>query len=70
MAATQDVKIKAVKTPQKYSCPKCGAPHHYRLHRNWFIKYVLFFLPIGHYFCAKCSKGFYIIKKDNLVDAD
>jgi hypothetical protein len=41
-------------------CRKCSALFHYSLRRNWFFRYVLFFLPVKVYFCAKCAKKRYV----------
>lgn len=44
-------------------CRKCGSSYHFQLHRNWFVKKVLFFLPLRIYFCAKCQKTRYVLVK-------
>lgn len=35
-------------------CYRCHSVYHYRIRRGWFLKYVLFFLPIKIYFCGHC----------------
>jgi len=45
-------------------CYKCSTVYHYRIRRNWFLKYVLFFLPIKIYFCGHCVKSRYILLSD------
>jgi len=45
-------------------CYKCHSIYHYRLHRNLFMRYVLFFLPIKVYFCGHCLKNRYILITD------
>jgi len=57
--------FKVVTSTQKtkhlgYHCPICCEPSHLKVHRNWFLKYVLFFLPVRKYFCAGCRRQFYI----------
>jgi hypothetical protein len=42
-------------------CYKCATIYHYRIRRNWLLKYVLFFLPIKIYFCGHCAKNRYIL---------
>jgi len=42
-------------------CYKCSTVFHYRIRRGWFLKYVLFFLPIKIYFCGHCVKNRYIL---------
>ncbi|OOQ60141.1 hypothetical protein BC343_26845 [Mucilaginibacter pedocola] len=51
--------------PLSSKCPKCGKHFHHKLHRSWFYKNVLFFIPYKKYFCANCKKAYYIIKKDD-----
>lgn len=47
--------------PKKYlTCRKCGSVFHFVIPRGWFLKNVLFFLPIKTYFCAKCTKTRYV----------
>ncbi|BAU52786.1 hypothetical protein [Mucilaginibacter gotjawali] len=56
---------KAFVTDKPYlRCPKCTAAFHYRIRRNWFLKYVLFFLPVKIYFCAHCVKKRYVLLSD------
>lgn len=51
-------------------CRKCGSSFHFQLHRNWFVKTFLFFLPLRVYFCAKCQKTRYVlIKKTKAAEA-
>jgi hypothetical protein len=45
-------------------CYKCSTVYHYRIKRNWFLKHVLFFLPIKIYFCGHCVKNRYILLTD------
>jgi hypothetical protein len=45
-------------------CHKCSTVFHYRIRRGWFLKYVLFFLPIKIYFCGHCVKNRYILLSD------
>ncbi|HZY36345.1 MAG TPA: hypothetical protein VFE53_06830 [Mucilaginibacter sp.] len=45
-------------------CHKCSSTFHYRIPRGWFLKYVLFFLPIKVYFCGRCVKFRYILLTD------
>jgi len=53
---------KAFDTGKPYlRCYKCAAAYHYRVRRNWFLKYVLFFLPIKIYFCGHCVKKRYVL---------
>jgi len=54
--ATKPIKKKRV----AYHCPICCEPSHLKLHRNWFLKYVLFFMPIRKYFCPGCEKPYYV----------
>jgi hypothetical protein len=37
-------------------CNKCSAIYHYQVKRDWIFRYILFFLPVKTYFCAKCAK--------------
>jgi len=61
---TEDQNIS--ETPRKvYYCSKCGTPFHFKMRRNWFIKRVLFFLPIKKYFCARCKKSSYIFARQD-----
>jgi hypothetical protein len=45
-------------------CYKCGTVYHYRIRRNWFLKYGLFFLPVKIYFCGRCVKNRYVLLTD------
>lgn len=45
-------------------CSKCATMYHYRVKRGWFLKYVLFFLPVKIYFCARCVKKRYVLLTD------
>ncbi|MDR3695244.1 hypothetical protein [Mucilaginibacter sp.] len=45
-------------------CYKCATVYHYRIRRNWFLKNVLFFLPVKIYFCGHCVKKRYILLTD------
>jgi hypothetical protein len=45
-------------------CYKCSTVYHYRIKRNWFVKYFLFFLPIKIYFCGRCVKNRYLLLTD------
>ena len=45
-------------------CYKCSTVYHYRIKRGWFLKYVLFFLPIKIYFCGRCVKNRYLLLTD------
>ena len=51
-------------TKPSLKCYKCSTVYHYRIKRNWFLKYVLFFLPIKIYFCGHCVKNRYILLSD------
>jgi hypothetical protein len=43
-----------------YFCPICFEPSHLKAHRNWLLKYLLFFLPVRKYYCTGCKKPFYV----------
>jgi hypothetical protein len=43
-----------------YPCPICCEPSYLKIHRSWFLKYVLFFLPLRKYFCPGCKKLYYV----------
>jgi hypothetical protein len=45
-------------------CYRCHTVYHYRIKRHWFVKYVLFFLPVKIYFCGHCVKERYILLTD------
>ncbi|MCR8560227.1 hypothetical protein KXD93_21425 [Mucilaginibacter sp. BJC16-A38] len=45
-------------------CPVCAHAFHHRVKRNWFLKHVLFFLPIKIYCCSECKKAVYMVVKD------
>ena len=58
-----DLELTTETKPEKlYYCPKCGSSFHFQLHRAWFVKTFLYFLPVRKYFCAKCRKAYYIRK--------
>jgi len=42
-------------------CYRCSTAYHYKVRRGWFIKNVLFFVPIKIYFCPRCVKNRYVI---------
>jgi len=46
------------------TCPVCSHTFHSRVKRNWFLRNVLYFLPIKIYFCNVCEKNVYILVKD------
>lgn len=50
-------------------CRKCGSSYHFQLHRNWFVKKLLFFLPLRVYFCAKCQKIRHVLVKKKSEDS-
>ncbi|HEY2583626.1 MAG TPA: hypothetical protein VGI43_17580, partial [Mucilaginibacter sp.] len=37
-------------------CYICSTAYHYKVKRSWFVRNVLFFLPIKVYFCGRCVK--------------
>jgi hypothetical protein len=39
-----------------YLCPKCKSVLDYRIHRSFFVKTFLFFLPIKRYNCYHCKR--------------
>jgi hypothetical protein len=43
-------------------CHKCGAVFHFPIKKPWVLEYLLFFLPIRIYFCAKCNKSRYLLQ--------
>jgi DNA-directed RNA polymerase subunit RPC12/RpoP len=55
-------------SPYSSRCPKCGKYFHHKLHRSWFVKKILAFIPFKKYFCANCKKAYYIIKKGTNKD--
>jgi len=41
-------------------CGKCRAIYHFAIPQSWFMRKVLFFLPVKIYFCAKCNRRRYV----------
>jgi competence CoiA-like predicted nuclease len=56
----EDKRSKIKKKYVTYFCPICFEPSHLKVHRNWLLKYLLFFLPVRKYFCDGCKKPFYV----------
>jgi len=42
-----------------HTCPKCKGTANERVHRGFFVKTFLFWLPIRKYSCFKCNHKFY-----------
>jgi len=45
-------------------CFKCRSIFHFSIPKGWFLRKVLFFLPIKIYFCAKCNKRRFVWLSD------
>jgi len=43
-------------------CPKCKSELDNRVPRGFFVKKVLFFLPLKRYMCYKCQRKRYILR--------
>ncbi len=45
-----------------YSCPKCESEFYPRdrIHRSFFVKTFLFWLPLKRYRCRNCKHKFYV----------
>jgi len=53
----------AQNTPDKQLCPICGCMTDNRVKRSSIVKSLFFWLPLKRYFCEKCVKKFYVLKK-------
>jgi transposase-like protein len=42
-------------------CPKCNSQFDYRVHRSFFVKTFLFWLPLRRYACYSCKRKYYIL---------
>lgn len=51
-----------IKTVQKGRplCPKCKTELDNRVPRGFFVKHILFFLPLKRYVCYKCQRKRYV----------
>lgn len=48
-------------------CPKCKIGHlDERVHRSFFVRSALFWLPIRRYICYRCGKKSYILYRAEL----
>jgi len=47
-------------TKRVYYCPRCKEETNSRVHRSFFVKNFLFWLPLRRYACYKCKRKFYI----------
>ena len=56
---------KKIYNDKKYYCSTCKNQFHFRMHRSWFVKNILFFLSVRKFFCAKCQKAVYILVQNN-----
>ena len=43
-----------------HNCPKCKLPLDNRVHRGFFVKNFLFWLPLRRYSCYKCNRKIYV----------
>ncbi|MBB6109928.1 hypothetical protein SAMN05421821_105350 [Mucilaginibacter lappiensis] len=43
-------------------CPKCKAQLDDRVPRGFFVKTILFFLPLKRYICYRCQRKTYILQ--------
>ena len=45
-------------------CPKCTIEFSEKLHRNFFLKYILQWLPVRRFYCGNCKNSYYkIVRK-------
>jgi len=42
------------------NCPRCHTRFSKKLHRNFFVKYLLPFLKVRRYYCKTCDRNFYV----------
>lgn len=47
------------RTKKVHICRKCKAPLDTHIHRSFFVKYILFFLPVKRYICYGCRRKTY-----------
>jgi len=47
-------------TRKKPRCPRCQSELDARVHRSFFVKHFLFWLPLRRYACYKCNRKVYI----------
>lgn len=50
----------AKRVKMAHLCPKCKTPFDARLHRNFFVKTFLFWLPLRRYACYTCNRKYYV----------
>jgi ribosomal protein L37AE/L43A len=43
-------------------CPKCKSELDNRVPRSFFVKNLLFFLPLKRYMCYKCQRKRYVLR--------
>lgn len=52
-------KGKRVERIERVECPYCKSTSNDRIPRGWFVKNVLFWIPVNHYLCHKCFMKHY-----------
>lgn len=47
---------------KKAFCKRCDMELRRQVHRTWFVKNILFFLPLRKYICINCLRTYHIFK--------
>jgi len=59
LSITEQEKTEVRKAPL---CPRCKSELDTRIPRGFFVKKILFFLPIKRYMCYKCQRKRYVLR--------
>lgn len=57
--SANDIAAPVKKEKKLHICRKCKTPLDSHIHRSFFVKYFLFFLPLKRYMCYGCKRKTY-----------